>query len=432
MPNLNIIKNKRIISIIFFFLVLIYSCSLGLFPAAYETIQEEFSKSWFELFLLDSLFLFISALAMLFFGYYSDKTTRKWLFVLGGSIWCVFSTAIYFSSYYLQILIFRAISAIGIGAFLPVGFSIISDLSMGKKRAKTFGYFSFAIALGTVLGIGVSAFTLETLGWRFPFLIFGILIIFFMPIIILIKEPMRGQSDVLELGGAEYSYKIKLKDLKYIWSRKSNAWLILNGLYVIPAGMMVFAAITFLQEERAVTVQNATLAFIIIGIGFLFGPLIFGYLGDLWYKKNKRGRIYTCIFCNFVSLPLIFLGIIVPFNGISDPKSLIFIIAILIGLTINSGIGPNWYSSLVDVNLPENRGSMLSMATIVDALFKAIGPILCGFLADLYSFQFAFIIAIIIWAISGIFWLPPIKYIVSDMIFVKKIIKDRIEKENEN
>jgi len=282
MTNLELIKNKKLILIIFLILVLIYSCSLGLFAAAYDKIQVEFSKSWSELFLFDSLFLFIGALAMLFFGYYSDKYTRKWMVVLGGIIWSIFSIAIYFSKEYIQVLVFRALSAIGIGAILPVGFSIISDFTTGKTRSKVFGYFSFAIAIGTFLGTGVSAATLETLGWRFPFLLFGLMMLIIIPIITIIKEPMRGQSEVIELEGAEYSYKIKTSDLKYLWKRKTNAWLILNGLDVIPAGMMVYGVIAFLQNERNMTVGDAYGIFILSAFGFLIGPLIFGYIGDFW------------------------------------------------------------------------------------------------------------------------------------------------------
>ncbi|MHA1251815.1 MAG: MFS transporter [Candidatus Helarchaeota archaeon] len=199
MTNLELIKNKKLILIIFLILVLIYSCSLGLFAAAYDKIQAEFSKSWSELFLFDSLFLFIGAVAMLFFGYYSDKYTRKWMVVLGGIIWSIFSIAIYFSKEYIQVLEFRALSATGVGAILPVGFSIISDFTAGKARSRVFGYFSFAIAIGTFLGTGVSAATLETLGWRFSFLLFGLIMLIVIPVIIIIKEPMRGQSEIIEL-----------------------------------------------------------------------------------------------------------------------------------------------------------------------------------------------------------------------------------------
>ena len=100
MSRLEFINNKRVISVLIFFLILIYSCSLGLFAAAYNNLQDEFLKPWSELFLFDSLFLFIGALAMLFFGYYADKTTRKWLVVIGGIIWSIFSILIYFSKYY--------------------------------------------------------------------------------------------------------------------------------------------------------------------------------------------------------------------------------------------------------------------------------------------------------------------------------------------
>jgi MFS family permease len=72
------------------------------------------------------------------------------------------------------------------------------------------------------------------------------------------------------------------------------------------------------------------------------------------------------------------------------------------------GIGPNWYSSLIDVNFPENRGTMVAVGSFIDSIGRALGAVIGGFVVT-FTGSFS---ATIFWSflIFGIFstclWIP--------------------------
>ena len=75
--------------------------------------------------------LVVGVISMIFFGYYGDylakKLTRKKLFVFANLIWISAYGLLSFSPNYYVFLLLIIIGAIGIGAFLPIGFSMIGD-----------------------------------------------------------------------------------------------------------------------------------------------------------------------------------------------------------------------------------------------------------------------------------------------------------------
>ncbi len=92
------------------------------------------------------------------------------------------------------------------------------------------------------------------------------------------------------------------------------------------------------------------------------------------------------------------------------------------GLFINGGIGPNWYSTFLDVNVPENRGTIISLALMFDSIGKAIGPFITGIFADL---QTTFLWACLIWLISSIFWFPALLSVKKKINEVDSILNQR-------
>ena len=52
-------------------------------------------------------------------------------------------------------------------------------------------------------------------------------------------KPLRGK-EVLKKGAIYYTYKIKFSDLKIIFKKKSNVWLIINFVDTIPTGIILF------------------------------------------------------------------------------------------------------------------------------------------------------------------------------------------------
>ena len=72
------------------------------------------------------------------------------------------------------------------------------------------------------------------------------------------------------------------------------------------------------------------------------------------------------------------------------------------------GIGPNWYSSLIDVNFPENRGTMVAVGSFIDSIGRALGAVIGGFVVTFVgSFSATIFWSLLIFGIcSTCFWIP--------------------------
>jgi MFS family permease len=98
-----------------------------------------------------------------------------------------------------------------------------------------------------------------------------------------------------------------------------------------------------------------------------------------------------------------------------------------VGLAFTMGIGPNWYSSLIDVNFPENRGTMVAVGSFIDSIGRALGAVIGGLVVTLTgSFS-----ATIFWSflIFGIFstclWIPLFFTAKKDYLEINEAMRNR-------
>ncbi len=372
---------------------------------------------------IETAFLIVFAITIIIYGYYSDKVNRKKLAYFGCAISSLATIAIFFTPTYSYLIVFRIITALGISCVPPIGFSIISDSVTPQNRAKVLAFWALAFTIGSLIGAFVAT-SFED--WRVPFLIIGILGLALTQILLLLDIPQRAAKErafqeIIGFQGYSYKYEIKKSDIPLLWKRRTNFWLVINFIDTIPTGIMVYWGIVFFKQH-GFDPTTSVLLYMIIGFAIFMGPPLFGWLGDRWFRRTSRGRLLLCIICNYLSLIPIFIAVVTPFSA-TDLMAAAFVIAMLaFGLLINGGIGPNWYSTFLDVNVPENRGTMLSLALMFDSIGKGIGPFITGFFADL---QTAFLWAIGIWIISSFFWLPALQSISKDINTVNSILDQR-------
>jgi len=392
-----------------------------------------------------ALYTITLAVSTIIFGYLADKIKRLNLIVLGSALWGVFAIFSFYAQTMTQFMLARVFAGIGLGALTPVGFSLLCDIISAGHRSKAFAVWGIATFIGAIAGaiIGADLFAqFEQTGqkflWKDPFLFIGITGLFITAAIILIPEPKRAATedlmkDLLSKEGLAYSYRVKRADLKNIYARKSNFWLIINFVDTIYPGLMLLWIFTYLTKSFALGEGILSLELIatvlIIGLGYLLGTIIFAWLGDRKYKKDKSARAKLAVYCALLQVPFIACGFIIPLSA-SNFWWIALLIAI--GLGIDSGIGPNWYSSVIDVNIPENRGTMIATATFMDSIGRAFGQWMGGLLivhftlinpanAEFLALQFATVFLVL----QIPFWIPVLKYIKRDIQAVNDIIGAR-------
>jgi MFS family permease len=409
--------------------------------------------------LLIGIYTVFHGISILTFGYFTDKIERKKLLIFSGFLWSITVMLYLFIEEFWQLMIGRIVAAIAVGVTAPLVISFLADIISSESRSKSFafwgllstfaGFFAgfFALAFNTIDYTAIEALStppekisyiivnysdlLNT--WRIPYFILGWLALAFTLLnVFLTKEPKRAATekyfkDLLIQENLQYSYKIKISDLKFIVKRKSNIFLILNFFDVIASGLLVgfiFPYIQFDIQINFIDIRVIILLLIVGVFGLFIGQFGLAHWGDKKVQKGDlAGRVKVAVICSILTLPfLLFAFAMSPnipsqsffFQGLTVDIIGFWILWIIycsflgVGLAFTMGIGPNWYASMIDVNFPENRGTMVAIASFVDTIGRAIGVIIGGFVFTITgSFSSTIFWSTLIFGLISIgFWLP--------------------------
>ncbi len=377
-------------------------------------------------------FMIFTGIAMLIFGYLADKIVRKWIVFSGTLVFSIFSLFTitvpsgiigYSVFFFLTIL-----TGIGYGALIPSIFSLMGDMVSSEDRSKGFSFFSIASFFGIVFGSALATYA-GSPDWRFPFLVIGIVGILASLLFLLFKEPSRLGKDHAFVDAVDYSYRIKLSDVRIIFKKKANVWLVVNFVDTIPTGIILTLLYAYMEVYHGITADVTVLIFLIILVSIILGTVVFGYIGDKQFKKgNKKARVLLALFGNIVPIPFLFAALIIPFNPPNlFPGFLIWIVLFSIGMFTNGAVNGNWYATVVDLNLPENRGTVLATSNFFDIIGRAIGPLIGTIIADMFGFVIGMMISIFFWVFIPFFWIPVLKNVVREIESTEKIFDERIK-----
>ena len=224
-------------------------------------------------------------------------------------------------------------------------------------------------------------------------------------------------------------------------------FLIINLFDVVASGLLVAYIFPYFELELGINITNIVTAIVLILIigplGLIIGQFGLAHWGDKKVQKGDlSGRVKVATICSILTLPFLLLAFSMApnvsaqtfFFGTLNVDIMgfwilwvIFSILLGIGLAFTFGIAPNWYSSLIDVNLPEHRGTMVAMGSFIDTFGRALGAIIGGFMVTITDNFSATIFwsTLIFGIISTCFWIPLFFTCKKDFVEVDEIMKKR-------
>ena len=442
----------------FFFIIVFSYVDQSLLSPFLDTLLVEFfgSESLISVRYMGTLqaaFVFLSGVAMVIAGFFSDRTSRKWICFIGTMLYGSVSLISYFTpsgpSGYWFFFITRSLNGVGIGAILPSIFAMVGDLTPTEKRTMSFAYISVGIALGQLIGMFMGGIFASPEMWRLAYLSAGTLSIIVGLTLFAVKEPSRGamETELQDLGSAQYVFKIQKGDFKKIYRNRSNFWLIINFIDTIPSGIIFFLIFLHLEKIHNIPEDLAIYLVLFAFIAGIIGTLVFGKLGDIGYKKNRKTKVLIALLCNGVPVVLFIVFMLINFAAptganvgilFSDPKAAIALGSLILLMFINKGVEPNWFSTLADVNLPENRATMISLAQMLDLIGLSLGPLMAGWIVDIVNtlydpinqilgLRIVMWVAIGFWILNILLWLPIFFYIEKDLDDMHKTLTERAQ-----
>ncbi len=448
-------------------------------------IAADLGITFYEIGIMIGVYIIVQGISILFFGYLTDIVERKQLLIFAGFLWSLSAIMHIFVEEFWQLFAARLVAAVACGVTTPVAFSYLSDVISSDSRSKAFAFWGLITTLGSLMAGGLAlAFNripydkintdtnsiktnmkyiishypdlLNT--WRLPFLYLGITALIFTCLnLFFSKEPKRAAKEklleeVLAKDDVSYSYRIKINDLKYVFKRKSNFFLVMNLFDVVASSILLTYIFPYINLEMGISfgdpkglLKLVVLLLIAAPLGFVIGQFGLAHWADKKVQGGViSGRVRVATICSIVHLPfLLFAFSMSPnvrtstffFGNIHVNEMgfwglwILFATFLGVGLAFVFGIGPSWYASLIDINFPEHRGTMIAMASLLDAFGRALGAILGGILittTDSFS-------ATIFWAtlifgiISTGFWVPLFFTCEKDFQEVTATMKQRAE-----
>ena len=359
------------------------------------------------------VFWLIGGIFTLFFGYFTDIASRKKLLIISmlfGEIPC-FLTG--FVETYEQFFWLRALTGIGIGAIIPITYSLLADYFPSNMRSAATGYLGLVVGLGIGGGQLLAGITGPEYGWKISFIIVSVPnFIFLLLYALFATEPERGKSDKNTSDITKINYSI----IKKLISKKTNILVFLQGIAGTVPWSVFFVYLTdYLAQDIGYSVQMASLVVFVIGLSAMVGVFIGGLLGNRLYNINPTYQPLLSAICTFIGMiPTAFL---INLNPVSANASIAYplILAIFSGFFITI-TAPNMKAVLMNVNHSNTRGMAFSIYNLADGLGRGFGPFIISFFILQFGRQWGFNLANGIWFFCGI----------SILLMMKTYSKDQI------
>lgn len=281
-----------------------------------------------------------------------------------------------------------ALIAVGssLGGFATVMVSLVNWFD--KHRAKAVALSQMGYSLGG-LSVPIIILCLEAFGWRTTAMLSGIIVLVVgLPLVQMVRHrpseigemadgtemPLRDETggDNAFAGNRDFTAREAM--------RTSSFWLISIGhacaLLVVSAVMVHL--VPHLTEGLDYSLAQAGLVVALMTAFQVVGQLSGGYLGD---RLDKRLICICCMVAHTVGLLLV---------AYASNLAMVLAFALLHGIAWGTR-GPLMVALRADYFGPSSFGTIMGFSSLIVMLGMSTGPVLAGYMADVYgNYEFGF------------------------------------------
>jgi predicted MFS family arabinose efflux permease len=263
-------------------------------------LRDEFGVSDFRLGLLASVFIFVNSLAVLPFGFWSDRGSRRKIMAFGVLFWSLSTWLSGLATSFRGLLAARALVGVGEGAYAPAGTAIISEAFPPEYRARVQSVFNLGMLVGGVMGLAAGGVLSQWIGWRWAFFLVG------LPGFVLAILVFRMRLQIAPAVGKAPPIWTLLKIPAY-------PVILLGGMFVVFSGAaFVTWGPEFGMRYHDLTVEQASawMGLVVLG-GSISGVLLGGAIADRLQARWSWGRALTIAVSLLAGTPFLYEAITV-------------------------------------------------------------------------------------------------------------------------
>ncbi len=314
----------------------------------------------------------ISAVASIFvgllMGVLSVRFSHKSLLLAGSVIITVGLIGCFLAPNFAFMLVFYPLDGVGSVIVVAMGAALIGKFLPLEKRSQALGWMVASATLAYVVGAPLAGFIAGAGSWR------SVLLWFFLPVSVVglvlayFNVPSTPSKQQVAIGKEAY-----LSSLKQVLINRSAAACLVSGalFWVSQTGWGLFA-ITFYRTRFSVPLEYASLILLFMTLSMSLGAVVGGRL------VNRFGRKRLTILSFGLASVLIVIFVYMPYLWIVLPLDL--------ASTWLRGMGFAAASSLGLEQVPQSRGTMMSLSGMFGSLGSVIGVTVAGRVVDQYGF----------------------------------------------
>ncbi len=272
----------------------------------YDDLRELFAFDDGQLGLLTTAFMVVHAPATVFFGWLSDRVSRKHVLAAGLLVWSASAALTALASGVVSMLALRALVGLGTAACVPVANALICDFVPRDRKARAVAIFN----LGLFLGGAVGTFLGKKLGFPPAFLVLGLP---GLAVGVLILRLRLGTTEPVERTSPSTG---STRGVGALLALSTYRWTLLGAVFMaFSAGGYLAWFFDFLQGTKGASENEALFVLGMSLVTGLAGVLVGGALADRLLIKRVYGRQAAAAIGIGASVPLALLVIYLPLGA---------------------------------------------------------------------------------------------------------------------
>lgn len=342
---------------------------------------------------LASGFIIVYSMTSPIFGSLGDSKKRPPLIAIGVGIWSLATGLAGFARGFWTLFIARATVGVGEAAYGTIAPALLSDQFPIERRGRIMAVFFSAIPIGSAAGYVLGGLADHHFGWRAAFWIAGFPGILLALLVLLVRDPPRGQNDAAGTVKAAGGYKNLFRNRPFILSVLGYA------AYTFALGGLGYWMPAFLERARGMPRSEATVTFggIVIVTGFV-GTFLGGFLGDWLLPRTKQSYLWVSGIATLLAAPLTLAGLM------ARDKAVYLTAIILAEVLIFMCTGPV-NSAILNAVSPMERATAVGLSVFLMHFLGDIpSPPIIGALSDRYSLEKGVLVVPVAIAVAGVIW----------------------------
>lgn len=290
---MSLIKKRWIILILVFIATGLNFLDRQVLSITIIKIQEEFHLTDVQYGMINTSFLISYALMFTIGGRLTDIFGAKLGLAFSVAVWSIASGLHGFMDTFYQLILFRFLLGVGEGGCFPAAAKTVNELFEKKERGFANGVAIGGSAMGAVLAPPLTIWLSNEMGWRWSFIIPGIIGIVWVVVWVIIPwRKNKVEAAPLRIAKAKQPQVPFLKILA-----NKHAWVFLTIRFLLDPVFyfIMFWIPKYLNEERNVSFDEIGrllwIPFLALGLSNMIG----GYLSDKLVKAgfsvNKARKI---------------------------------------------------------------------------------------------------------------------------------------------